>query len=154
MNPYLLPALETTPRLIRRAFEKLPPASWDRPTHPGRFTPRQVLAHLLDWEPILCERIRLAVETPGATLRTWDEGERAVTERYDEWDPIETLDRWFQERSRTIAYVETLDAEALLRTAIHPERGTLCAADLANMIPCHDLYHVEQLLDVADAQTG
>lgn len=153
MNPYLFHALETTPRLIRRAFDRIPVGSWDTPTHPDRFTPRQVVAHLLDWEPILRQRIQQAVESPGSTLQVWDEGERAMTERYDEWDPVETLERWAEERSRTVGYLHSLGEADWAREALHPERGTMSAADMANMLPCHDLYHLEQLTSFADALT-
>ncbi len=148
MNPYLIYALQGTPGLLRREFERLSERAWDTPTAPDRFTPRQVVAHLLDWEPLLRERIRTAVETPGATLQVWDEGERAVQLQYDTWDPAESLDRWMEERKLTVEYVHSVPPEAWGNTVVHPERGATTAADLANMLPCHDVYHIEQLSSV------
>jgi hypothetical protein len=145
VNPYLIYALQCTPGLLRREFERLSRDLWDTPTAPDRFTPRQVVAHLLDWEPILRGRIKAAVETPGATLQVWDEGLRAVEQHYEQWDPTESLDRWMDERKRTVELVHSVPAEAWDNKVIHPERGVLTAADLANMLPCHDVYHIEQL---------
>lgn len=151
MNPYLVYALQSTPGLVRREFERLSRQVWDMPTASGRFTPRQVVAHLLDWEPLLRERIRTAVERPGATLQVWDEGERAIEQQYDGWDPVESLDRWMEERKKTVEYICSVPAEAWGNTVVHPERGEMSAADLANMLPCHDVYHVEQLSNVPSA---
>ncbi|MER3413582.1 MAG: hypothetical protein C4341_04965 [Armatimonadota bacterium] len=148
MNPYLIYALQSTPGLVRREFKRLSREAWDAPTAPDRFTPRQVVAHLLDWEPLLRDRIRAAVETPGATLRVWDENERAVEHQYDDWNPTESLDRWMEERKRTVEYVHSVPPEAWANTVVHPELGTMTAADLANMLPCHDVYHIEQLSNV------
>lgn len=145
VNPYLIYALQCTPGLLRREFERLNREVWDTPTASGRFTPREVVAHLLDWEPILRERIKAAVETPGATLQVWDEGLRAIEQQYKTWDPTESLDRWMEERKRTVEFVHSVPAEAWGNAVVHPERGVMTAADLANMLPCHDVYHIEQL---------
>ena len=78
MNPYLLPALPMGPVIVARLLEEIPHARLDEAMQEGRFTAREVIAHLADWEPIMRERILLARDAPGATIAVLDESEMAV----------------------------------------------------------------------------
>lgn len=60
MNAYLLPSIEFGPAILRRLFTLLPEDQLDVSLEEGRFTPRQVIAHLADWEPIMRQRIATA----------------------------------------------------------------------------------------------
>jgi hypothetical protein len=145
MNFYLMPSIEMGPRAVRRILERIPERRRDEAIHPGRFTPREVVAHLADWEPIMRERIRTAVTTPGATLQVFDEGQMALDRRYAEQDPRERAEAWAEERRITAAYLRSLQPEDWGKAAQHPERGRQTAEDLANLLLGHDLYHIEQL---------
>ncbi|MCW5946571.1 MAG: DinB family protein [Fimbriimonadales bacterium] len=150
MNPYLVPALKMTPMLIARLFKEFSPGQFDLRPDPDRFTVREATAHLADWEPILRDRIRLAVESPGATIVGMDESERALEQGYASMDPFTCLDSWTAERSKTVDYVSRLGPEDFSKKAVHSERGELTVADLANMIPCHDVYHLDHLVWMLD----
>lgn len=147
MNPYLLVGLELGPRSIRRIISRIDPSRYDERLDPERFSPREVLAHLADWEPIMAGRIRQAVDQPGSTLEAFDEGERAIALRYDLTDPLAEAERFLAARSFSIALVAGLSREEFDRQAVHPERGVMSAYDLANLLLGHDLYHIEQLLE-------
>lgn len=150
MNPYLFPGLEGSCKAVCHLLRQLDRSALDRPTHPGRFTPREVAAHLADWEPILREeRIRTGVERPGSPIVAYDEGQRAIERGYASADLEETLRVFAEEREKTIAYLRSLPKNAFAHTVIHPERGEMTVDDLANMFLGHDLYHVHQLLDVS-----
>ncbi len=150
MNPYLVPALKMTPELTRRLLAEFAPGQIDLRPDPDRFTVREAIAHLADWEPILRDRIRTAVESPGSTIMGMDESERAKTERYAESDPNERLEAWSEERLRTVEYVSSLSAADFSKLAVHSERGEVSASNLANMIPCHDIYHLDHLVWLLD----
>lgn len=145
MNPYLLSALEHSPAIVRRVWSCIPGAQWDTAVEEGRFTPREVIAHLADWEPIMRDRIRQAVEQPGSTLQVFDEVEMAQINDYAHTDPDAQGQLWARERALTARFVSGLAAEDWSKSALHPERGVLCAEDLANLILGHDLYHIAQL---------
>ena len=145
MNPYLLPVLEFGPKTVARMIERLPSAQWDVALVPDRFTPREVIAHLADWEPVLLERMRTALETPGATVAVWDEGLMAEQHGYRHLDPRAQLELWTRRRAETAAWLRGLARDALSQTILHPERGVLTIEDQANHILGHDLYHIEQL---------
>ena len=146
MNPYLIPALSLSPSVFEKLASKIDPASLDSPTHPGRFTPREVIAHLADWEPILLERIKQTISRPGTELKVFDEGDLAVQHSYAKTDITEQLNLFSERRKETVAFLSSLRPADWDEHAVHPERGVLTVRDQANMLPGHDMYHVEQLV--------
>ncbi len=145
MNPYLIPALELGPKAVARIVRRINPARYDAPIDPDRFTIREVVAHLTDWEPIDRERLTLAVTSPGATIQPFDEVQMALDHGYRDTDIEEMLAVLERERKITTEYIGSLSVEQWAGHAYHPERGMLSAVDLANLIIGHDLYHIEQL---------
>jgi hypothetical protein len=150
MNPYLVQVLDAGPRLMGSLCGRLPKDAWDKPTHPGRFTPREVLAHLADWEPILFERMRTAVRTPGARVTPHDEGLRAQEQGYKEWPTDASLLSWAETRSEVAGWLRRLNPDLWRSSVVHPEKGPMSVYDMANMLLGHDLYHLDQIRDVVD----
>lgn len=145
MHYYVKVGLQSGPAVICRLAALIPAADLDRPLSEDRFTPREVVAHLADWEPIMRERIRTGAESPGSTIVAYDEGQMAIDNKYSETD-IEEQGRIFgEERAKTVAYVGTLTPEQLRNTVMHPQRGVLTTEDWVGMLLGHDMYHVEQL---------
>jgi len=145
MNPYLLPTLEFGPVVVRRELDHIAPDRLDRAAEPGRFTPREVIAHLADWEPISRGRIESALREPGSAIEAFDEVEMARANGYAASDPHEQCDLFARERAATAALLRRLGPEDWTKTVFHPERGILTVADQANALIGHDLYHIEQL---------
>jgi hypothetical protein len=145
MNFYLLPAIELGPVTVKRLLRLIPAHRMHEALHPDRFTPREIAAHLADWEPIMCERIQSAVTTPGATITAYDEGQMAIDHRYRELDPHEQAERYLAERQTTAAFIRSLTPAQWANAVHHPERGPQSTEDLANLLLGHDLYHIEQL---------
>lgn len=145
MNPYLLPVVDFGPKVIARTFAQIPAVSWDIPTAPGRFTPREVIAHLADWEPILLARMQTALERSGTTIEAYDEGLMAEENGYRHLDPQEQIRLFIERRATTTTWLRDLPAGAFSRSVLHPERGVMTIEDQANMLLGHDLYHIEQL---------
>ncbi len=153
-NPYLLPALRLSPALMARLIERIDPALHDERLDPERFTLREVLAHLADWEPILRARIEQGVAQPGSSLVAYDEEERARSQRYAELSVEGSLRQWTAEREKTVAVVASIPRDGFEHIVLHPERGPMSVADLAGFIPNHDLYHLEQVSAYLPGATG
>lgn len=145
MNPYLFPGLGFGPVTIERLIGLIPESRMDEPLGPGRFGPREIVAHLADWEPILLERMRASRDTPGATIEAYDEGELAEKHGYRSSDPREQAALYRKRREGTIAWLKSLSAEDWDKHGVHTERGRQTVYDQANMLLGHDLYHIEQL---------
>ena len=148
MNPYLLPVLEFGPCIMRRLVQQMPPERLDRPSAPDRFTPREVIAHLADWEPIMLARIHQAIENQGSTLTVYDEGEMAIAHRYAESNLTQQLELFAAHRKATAEYLRQLPEDLYENVVIHPERGKLTVKDQAWTLIGHDMYHIEQLTSV------
>ncbi len=143
-NPYLLQGLRLGPISIERLVSVIPAENWDRVTEEDRFTMREAIAHLADWEPIMRGRIEMALQYPGSTIQPIDEAERAVEMGYDETDPFEQAQLLVEERNEAIAMVEATTS-GWENQVLHPERGQMSALDLTNLLVGHDAYHIEHL---------
>jgi hypothetical protein len=153
MNPYLLPVLEYGPEIVRRLVMQMEPSRLDEPTSPDRFSSREVIAHLADWEPILLARMHKAIESPGAVIEAYDEGEMAVTHGYSRSNIQEQLASFASHRHATAEFLRGLADEDWDKAVTHPERGLMTLRDQANMLLGHDLYHIEQLTSLIGDKT-
>lgn len=147
-NAYLWEGLPVTAGVIRTFMDRMDPAAIDRPTHPDRFSPREVIAHFADWEPILLERMKKAASAPGSRVEAYDEGEMAIRNAYEKSDWKAKLQEFEKARLETIAFLKGLSAEDFDKQFVHPERGNVTIEDQAAMLLGHDLYHLDQLSDV------
>lgn len=145
MNPYLFSGLENGPLVLERLVGKLDGAQLDKPSSPDRFSPREVVAHMADWEPILLARIHQAVERPDSLVEVYDEGEMAVAHDYAHSDIGVQMGKFKDARKATIEYLKGLDGAAWDKSVKHPERGVMTVHDMASMFLGHDIYHIEQL---------
>lgn len=137
-----------TPGLMASAMARVDPANWDEATHPGRFSPREVVAHLADWEPILLARMRQCVESPGSEIVPFDEGQMAIENDYAGQDAAQNAKAFQAHRTATIAWLKGISDGDWSKSAHHPERGVMSVYDLANMLVCHDVYHLAQLAGI------
>ena len=147
MNAYLPISIEFGAEVVRRLLPLLPADALDTRLDPERFTPREVIAHLADWEPIMRERIVTALQTPGASLTAFDEGQMAVDHNYAGTDPAEQVEIFVRERKLTAELIRSVRGADWDKTVVHPERGPQSVADLGNLLLGHDLYHIEQLTE-------
>lgn len=148
MHPYLLNTLEAAPKVVKSLIAFIDKDKLDQPTHRDRFTPRQVLAHLADWEPIFLERMIAGFKTPGAHVQGMDEGVRAEEQRYDQWKIEDCLSMFEGRRAETTSWLKSLTRDDWQKKIVHSEKGEMTLEDNANMLLGHDLYHLEQLSDV------
>ena len=145
MNPYLQKAASMSPNVVERLVKLIPASEYDKALEPGRFTIREVVAHLADWEPILRQRMEDVLRNPGMTVQVFDEGTMAVEHRYAEKGVQESIQEWKRERAQTLVLLMELTDKDMLLPYIHPENGPMILGDQANMLVAHDMYHVDQL---------
>jgi len=147
MNAYLFPGLEYGPRIVSRLVAQIARGRYDERTNPDRFTLREAVAHLADWEPILRGRIEKAVREPDSAVQGLDEGVRAEQMGYGSWDVQEQLANFAGERAKTIQYLKGLAPEDWAKAITHNEKGRQTVADQANQLLGHDLYHIDHLTE-------
>jgi hypothetical protein len=154
MHGYLLPALSLGPQALRTLIRSIPSEKWDIATGTNRFTPREVMAHLADWEELFRTRMEVARSSPGSPVEVFDEGQRAEELGYRKTDPNVQADLFVQRREQTRKFLESLSSEEWHLHYQHPERGKMSIEDTANMLVGHDMYHVEQLIQLMDVRTA
>lgn len=144
-NPYLVRALTYGPLIVRRIVESLPTDAHDTHSDPDRFTVREAVAHLADWQQIDLDRMKLAASGTGATLQPYDEVERAKEMNYVDLDVMEQLNLYESRRLEILAYLDSLSEGEWRNTGYHPEKGHMTVYDQANLLVAHDTYHIEHL---------
>lgn len=145
MQAYLLKGLELAATTYGRLLDAIPPARLDESMGDGRFSPREVIAHVADFEPIFLERCKVAISTPGAVVPLRDESQMAIDNRYAESDVQERLKAFQSARAATVDFLRNLTSDEHKRDFTHPLHGRITLADMAGMVSGHDHYHLEQL---------
>lgn len=134
-----------TPGTIENLIGQLTPHQLDERRDPERFTPREVVAHMADFDAIFLSWIKLAVDSPGSQIENWDEDELAAKNDYASTDVQEQLERLKQARAEATTYVRALSKEQLEQASVCQYRGPMSVEDQCGFWLGHDLYHIEQL---------
>ena len=146
---YLLKALAATPvvasSLIGDRAEEDP--IWDRRPDPERFSLREVLAHLADWEPIWLERLTKIATTDHPFLPSVDETAMVEQNDYANSSPRRDLAKLREGRENLIAYLKTVPDEAWDRTGDREFVGILTLQQQAYFALSHDAYHLRQIAE-------
>lgn len=150
MNPavysiYTVRALRLSPSIMERLFERISPRQFDERLAPDRFSVREVIAHLADFEPVWLERIKACAENPGSTVLSRDEDQMAIDGAYSKSDPKALIKAFSRSRGDLVTYLESLNSDQLTQTVIHSELGEVSLMELAYLVVGHDAYHIEQL---------
>lgn len=149
---YLLQGLALAPLLVERIVATVPADAYDAQTDPARFTFREALCHLADWEAINLDRLQRGVTEPGCTVPGFDEGQLAIERGYSTRDVAEQVRSFAAGRKRVVAYLKTLKDADWEQVFFHSERGRQTVYEQAVTILGHDVYHLEQFSEFANVR--
>jgi predicted nucleic acid-binding protein len=155
VRKYLLISVGASPSVLAELLKgvSVEDPLWDISPDPERFTLREVVAHLADWEPIHAERIQriLAEETP--TLDDMDEGAMALERNYAHQDPLANLQRYAEGRKALLSLFKSLSEEQWQRAGIRPPViGHITIEQMATLVLAHDGYHFQQVVEWLSAR--
>jgi uncharacterized damage-inducible protein DinB len=142
---YVFAALLAAPDLMSRALSDLTPEEADRRPDPERFTIREVIAHLADWDPIFLYRMRRMCEDENPTLPGYEPDDLARDHDYAHSNVEDQFAKWQQGRHEMVDFLESLSPGQFQRTAERPEIGQITLQEQTLMIPLHDTYHLIQV---------
>ncbi len=144
---YVLTGLEGTPEVVEALLHALPANDprWDLRPDPERFTLREIVAHLADWEPIFSGRIERIRDEATPFLPDIDEGEIAIQNDYAHSDPRACLARFHAGRATMLATLRGVVPSAWARTGNRDPIGILTLENLVVLILGHDSYHTRQI---------
>lgn len=143
---YVLSGLAASPAILHELLKDLTSARADARPDPERFTIREAVAHLTDWEPIWLGRVQKILAEEAPVIENLDEGEFAIRNRYDRTDVSEQARKFAEGRAALVSALRPLTGDQWLRVGVR-EWGALSLDGFAAMILGHDGYHFQQVID-------
>jgi len=138
--------IAATPGLLQQAIDALTPQQADTPIAPGKWSPREIVAHLADCELAHSFRLRQTLAAPAshpALLQPFDQDVWA--HHYAAYTLAAGLELFRAARTWNVNLIGSLTQADFDRRAHHPERGDLTLLTLVETMAGHDLNHLEQL---------
>jgi uncharacterized damage-inducible protein DinB len=121
-----------------------------RPAEAAGWSPRQVLAHLADFELMAAVRVRTVLSMDRPTLASY--GQEEFTDRFSALETAEdALERFTVNRKATLRVLGALEPADLERVGVHPQRGEETLRRTMEMLARHDRAHLDQLVAAARA---
>jgi uncharacterized damage-inducible protein DinB len=155
MNPYVerilatlgdrdpIEVLQQTPLRLEELLHGLMPADYELTYGPGKWSVREILAHLADVELSHSFRFRQTLAESEPVLQPFDQD--AWARRYQRADPSLAVASFRAVRSWNLALLATLDLDGWLKEAYHPERGMVSLDMMVRLLAGHDINHLGQL---------
>ena len=144
---YILHGLSATPILLEEMLKGITEDELNRRPDPERFTIREAVAHLADWEGIWLERMTAMRDTDHPTLPGYDEGQWAIDHDYAHADIVNELAKFQEGRARMTAFLGGLSGVQWERPGLHEEAGPMTIGTLAALMLGHDGYHLRQIIE-------
>lgn len=150
MNPYAsylgnqdpIRVLTETPARLRQLAASLKDRI-NTPPAPGKWSPREILAHLADTELTFAFRYRQALADDNHVIQPFDQERWA--KGYSAYSAEQALSMFASAREWNLTLLRTLTPEQLARKVTHPERGTMVVKTIVETAAGHDLNHLKQL---------
>ena len=142
---YLLAALEAAPDLFDHLLAGLTEEEADRRPDPDRFTIREAMAHLADWEGVFGERLARTLSEDRPLLQGYDEGQWAIDHDYAHKEVAAERERFRAGRAKMVALLRDVHGDPWQRVGEHSELGAVTVQDQATLVAAHDTYHLRQM---------
>ena len=112
---------------------------------PGKWSIREIVAHLADDELVGAYRIRLILSAPGTAIQAFDQDIWARTGRYSTSDILDSLLLYRTLRFANLKLLQSLTAHEWDMFGVHAERGIESLRDIAAYYAGHDINHFRQI---------
>lgn len=106
------------------------------------------IAHLKDFDEVSIDRVEQILREDEPELDIFDTDVRAIERDYHAEDPRKTVEEFEALRGMLINRLDGLSDEEWLRTALHPELGSITLEELIRRLDEHDEQHYQALKDV------
>ena len=139
--------LTATPGLLHQAVCALSPEQISAPIAPGKWSVRQIVAHLADCELVFSFRLRQTLAENHPVLQPFDQD--AWASRYDVYDLPAAMELFRATRVWNLKLIGGAGEVDFAREVTHPERGTMTFQTIVETMAGHDLNHLAQVQGVA-----
>lgn len=145
MRERMLTDFSLAPKILERILRVFPTERLDDRIEKDRFTAREVIAHLADYEQVILDRIRAANLQPGRTVPGFDPDQRAAEHHYGDKDVFHEAEVYESRRGVTIEYLQGLEDADWDKTFVHANGTTYTIRDYVALVFLHDLEHLDQI---------
>ena len=151
-HSYLVGALENGPIVLDMVLKDFSASDpfWDFRPNPERFSLREMVAHIADWNDIYRERIERTRDESNPQLPNCDEGQIAMERDYAHSDPVENLRRYRETRKPLIDVVNGLTESDWDRIGTRQSLGEMTLGEQIALCSAHDAYHIRQAVEYCD----
>lgn len=151
LNPYArflagrepIPVLTSTADRLYQLTASLPGARIEQAPAAGKWSIREIAAHLADCEIVFSFRLRQALSQEHALISPFDQ--EAWATRYSAYDLDSALALFKAARNWNLSLLTTVSEEDRHRPTTHPERGTMTFWTLVETMAGHDVNHLQQV---------
>ena len=133
----------TGPQKLREAIAGMTPEQIDAAPVPGKWSTRQVVCHLADFEPIYADRMKRSIAEDEPTIFGGDPNAFATHLAYEQRDIEEELLMIESIRKHVARILRTLPPDAFQRKVNHSEDGPITLQSLLEHITNHISHHVQ-----------
>ena len=135
--------LERTPRALARRVRGVPRRRLTKRPRPGKWSAREILAHLADVEVLWGFRLRLVLGQNKVPLVGMDQDVWA--RRYSRVDPRSALETFVALRRANLELLKGLRPADYRRWGQHSQFGRLTIARIVALMAGHDINHSRQI---------
>jgi hypothetical protein len=148
--PDLLERFRRGPELLAVVLTGVFGEEEDFASAPGKWSPRQVVAHLADSELVGAHRMRQILAEANPTLIAYDQNAWAANLDYARRKPKQSLETFRRLRAETLELLKGVPEGAFERVGNHTERGALTLRRLVELHVEHTESHARQLQGIRD----
>ncbi len=149
--PALLERFRRGPEVLAMVLTGVFGEEEDFVTAPGKWSVRQIIAHLADVELILATRLRFVIAEDNPTLTRMDQNAWAQNLDYARRKPKQSLETFRRLRAENHELLKGVAETAWSRQGTHTERGPLTLQTLVHDYCGHTENHARQMAEIREA---
>ena len=139
----LLKQYEQGPDLLKATIAGVREDQFDQTPVPGKWSIRQVVCHIADFEPVYADRIKRVLVEDNPTMFGGDQDVFAAGLHYEKRNVHNELDLISAVRRQMAVILRNTDIEDFQRTGVHSEAGPQTLETLLEHITRHIPHHVK-----------
>jgi len=142
-----IPVIALTAELLHSLIDPLSLVQVNREPAPGKWSIREIVAHLADCELVFSFRLRQTLAEDHPVIQPFDQTKWG--ERYAAYDVASGLALFTAARNWNLKLLTTIDEADRHRPITHPERGTMTFWTIVETMGGHDINHLQQVERIA-----
>ena len=143
--------LRNSPQVIQQMIAGIDEAVLATPESPGKWSVRQVIAHLTDSELVVGWRVRMILATDAPDIIGVDQDIWAERMRYNDIAAKVSLATFTALRGWNLLIYDNATPQQLQRFGVHSERGEESVAHIIRLYAGHDILHQRQIARILSA---